>query len=246
MASGGGGGQGTAVRTPSLIAPADVLSSSAIDAYALIQELRPSWLRSHGTISIRDPSTGDVQVFLNGQQMGDVSRLREIAKREIREVKFYNPGQAHLRFGMGHAGGVIDVATGATTPSRPPPPPAATEPDTAAAPAPPASEPPRRLSPRNQGVLEPEEFEGTTAADVLALVQEFRPNWLRGRGTTSIYDPNAGDVKVYVNGVWAGDVNRLHDFRVGEVRELRFLNAGDAQQRYGSGNGGGVIEIVLK
>ena len=34
--------------------------------------------------------------------------------------------------------------------------------------------------------------------------------------------------------------------RVSEVRELRFLNAGEAQMRYGLGNSGGVIEVWTK
>ncbi|HYX81667.1 MAG TPA: hypothetical protein VE714_04695, partial [Gemmatimonadales bacterium] len=104
----------------------------------------------------------------------------------------------------------------------------------------------RRIAARNANVLTVEEFEGTTAADVMALVQQFRPNWLHTRGRISILDPSAGDLRVYVNGVSAGDVNRLREYRVSEVRELRFLNAGEAQQRYGVGHGGGVIEVWLR
>lgn len=99
------------------------------------------------------------------------------------------------------------------------------------------------MGPRNADVLEAEEFEGTTAIDVFALVQEFRPNWLHSRGIMSIYDQTAGDVRVYVNGVSAGDLSRLRDIRREEVRELRHLGAALAQQRYGLGHGGGVIEV---
>ena len=77
----------------------------------------------------------------------------------------------------------------------------------------------------------------------MALVQEFRPNWLRSRGVISIHDQSAGDVRVYLNGVATGGVNRLREIRAEEVRELRHLGAAEAQQRYGLGHGGGVIEV---
>jgi len=95
-------------------------------------------------------------------------------------------------------------------------------------------------------VLEAEEFENSTAIDALALVQEFRPNWLHTRGVISIRDRTAGDVRVYLNGVSAGDVNRLREIRADDVRELRHLGAAEAQQRYGLGHGGGVIEVWTK
>jgi hypothetical protein len=95
-------------------------------------------------------------------------------------------------------------------------------------------------------VLQADEFEGSTALDAMALVQEFRPNWLHPRGVISIRDPSAGIVKVYLNGVPTGDVSRLREIRADEVRELRHLGAAEAQQRYGLGHGGGVIEVWTK
>jgi hypothetical protein len=99
----------------------------------------------------------------------------------------------------------------------------------------------------NQNVLEPAEFEGTSTTDVLSLIQQYRPNWLVTRGRISIYDQSAGEVHVAMNGtILTGDVSRLRDWRVMDVKVLRFLNAGEAQQRYGSGHGGGVIEMWMK
>jgi len=80
----------------------------------------------------------------------------------------------------------------------------------------------------------------------MALVQEFRPNWLRARGVISIRDQTAGQVKVYINGVSAGDVNRLREIRAEDVREFHHLGAAEAQQRYGMGHGGGVIEVLTR
>jgi len=109
-----------------------------------------------------------------------------------------------------------------------------------------ADQPARRKLPRNSSILTAEEFAGTTAVDAMALVREFRPSWLQSRGTMSIMDRTASDILVFLNGVRAGDLTRLRELRVEDLRELRFLGAADAQQRYGSGTAGGVIEVWTK
>ncbi len=239
-----------------LITQADVQSSTATDAYSVVQELRPMWMRNRGTISINDPSSGNVQVYLNGNQYGDLNRLREIVRQDIREIRFFSGGEAQMKFGVGHEGGVIDVRTGAVAPagtiaSAPPETPSANptpivpvQPDTAAIRA---ATKRHRASAYNQNVLEPDEYEGTSTSDVLSLIQRYRPNWLVTRGQISIMDQTAGEVHVAMNGtILTGDVSRLRDYRAMDVKVLRFLSAGDAQQRYGSGHGGGVIEMWMK
>lgn len=126
---------------------------------------------------------------------------------------------------------------------------------TAAPPPPPPPEPPpapvdnaqvRRARVSNSNVLRAEEFATSTAMDALALVQEYRPNWLHSRGVVSIMNPTAGDLQVYMNGVASGDITRLREVHTMEIRELRFLGAAEAQQRYGVGHAGGVIEVWTK
>jgi len=217
----------------------------------LVQEARPTWLHSRGTISIRNPTAGVLQVYLDGNQFGDVNRLREIRRSEIRELHFLGPADAQLRYGVGHAGGVIEVSMGAVAPTRGEP--------IAAEPSPPPAPPPapapvdstraretRRSRAGNSSVLKAEEFAESTAIDVMALVQEFRPTWLHSRGVTSIHDQSAGQLRVYLNGESAGDVNQLREIRVSDVKELRFLPAAQAHARYGVGHEGGVIEVLTK
>ena len=207
----------TRLRTSSLIEGPEIEASTALDAYALVQEARPLWLHSRGVVSIQDPTAGVLQVYLNGMQYGDLSRLRELMRTEIREIRFYSAAEAQQRYGTGHAGGVIEVSTGAVAPS--------------------GGEP---------NVLKAEEFEGSTAIDLMALVQEFRPTWLHSRGVTSIHDQSAGQLRVYLNGVSAGDVNQLREIRVSDVKELRFLPGAQAHARYGVGHEGGVIEVITR
>ncbi len=215
-------------RNSNVIEGAEIEASTANDAYALVQDARPTWLHSRGIISIRDPGAGVVQVYLNGNQFGDVNKLREIQRLEIRELRFFGAADAQTRYGVGHAGGVIEVSTGAVAPTGGEP--ITAEPS-------PAS---------NSNVLKAEEFEESTAIDLMALVQEFRPTWLHSRGVTSIRDQSAGQLRVYLNGVSAGDVNQLREIRVSDVKELRFLPAAQAHARYGVGHEGGVIEVLTK
>jgi len=214
-------------RNSNVIEGAEIEASTANDAYALVQDARPTWLHSRGIISIRDPDAGVVQVYLNGNPFGDVNKLREIQRLEIRELRFFGAADAQLRYGVGHAGGVIEVSTGAVAPT--------------------GGEPIAEPSPAsNSNVLKAEEFEESTAIDLMALVQEFRPTWLHSRGVTSIRDQSAGQLRVYLNGVSAGDVNQLREIRVSDVKELRFLPAAQAHARYGVGHEGGVIEVLTK
>ena len=247
-------------RNQSLIEGPEIEASTALDAYALVQEARPLWLHSRGVVSIQDPRAGELQVYLNGMQYGGVGRLRELMRTEIREIRFYNAAEAQQRFGTGHAGGVIEVSTGAIAPSgpvaaEPPPPPPPPPP-----PAPPQEAPPpapapfdssraretRRARASNSNVLKADEFEGTTALDVMALLQELRPTWLHSRGVSSIHDQSSGQLRVYLNGESAGDVNELREIRVSDVKELRFLPAAQAHARYGPGHEGGVIEVITR
>lgn len=247
-------------RNQNLIEAPEIEASTALDAYALVQEARPIWFHTRGIVSIRDPNAGVVQVYLNGMPYGDVNRLRDIQRIEIRQIKFYGAAEAQQRFGTGHAGGVIEVSTGAVAPTgtiarEPTPPPQPAAPAPSPAPSPPAAPDTTRpcathrtgsAAARNSNVLKAEEFECSTAIDVMALVQEFRPNWLHSRGVTSLNNPSAGQLRVYLNGVSAGDVNQLREIRVSDIKELHFLSAALAQARYGVGHEGGVIEVVTR
>jgi hypothetical protein len=99
-----------------------------------------------------------------------------------------------------------------------------------------------RLS-RSPNLLLEDEFEGAGMTDAFALVQHYRPQWLRSRGPASFLDPSAGTVQVYVDNFRMGDVNRLHDIPAEEVIEMRYLSGPEATTRYGTGHAGGVIEV---
>lgn len=85
--------------------------SSATDAFTLVQRYRPNWLRGRGPKSLNDPTAGDVQIYMNNSFYGDASRLKEIPADDILEMRMLQGGDATTKYGVNHAGGVIEIVT---------------------------------------------------------------------------------------------------------------------------------------
>lgn len=87
----------------------EIQVSRAGNAYELLQELRPQFLRSRGAISVNDPRAGYPVVYVNDVLHGDLETLRSILVREIDEIRYISASDATTRWGTGHTGGVIQV-----------------------------------------------------------------------------------------------------------------------------------------
>jgi hypothetical protein len=78
-----------------------------VDAYTLVQRLRPAWLIKTG------PHSGvggdDIRVYVNGMRHDDPSALRFYSGSNIESVQFLEPGRATTRYGIGHSHGAIIV-----------------------------------------------------------------------------------------------------------------------------------------
>jgi hypothetical protein len=75
-----------------------------VSVYDAMARLRPLWLIRHGS----DFAT----VFVDGQQYGTVTSLRNIQAFQIARVRYYDPTQAGGVYGVkGGTGGVIEVTT---------------------------------------------------------------------------------------------------------------------------------------
>jgi len=94
-------------------------------------------------------------------------------------------------------------------------------------------------------ILESEIAE-SAAENALDIVQQLRPSMLRPRAATGNSDGETGGVSVYVDNVRAGGTESLRGLTRFVVKEIRFLNAGDATQRFGTGNMSGVILVTTR
>ena len=91
------------------ISPSELDASVATNAFAVVQQLRPQWLRSRGPTSLTE-STGELPtVYVDNVWYGDLAVLQDIPIAEIAEVRYINGPDATIRWGTGLVGGVIEV-----------------------------------------------------------------------------------------------------------------------------------------
>lgn len=89
----------------------DDIAASVQDAYAVVDRLRPRWLRSRGSMSIRHPQPTYPVVYVDGQRYGELDSLRTLSVQYLSSLQFISAPQATTRFGTGHAGGAILIVT---------------------------------------------------------------------------------------------------------------------------------------
>ncbi|MEX2529193.1 MAG: hypothetical protein WD960_00335 [Gemmatimonadota bacterium] len=106
-------GGGASVETSSLapLTVEEIQDVSANNLYEVVASLRPQWLRSRGSLSISNPSAGEPVVYVNQMRMGSIEVLRELQPLSIVGIQWITASDATTRFGLGHAGGVIQVLT---------------------------------------------------------------------------------------------------------------------------------------
>jgi hypothetical protein len=103
------GGGGTASSRRNRITGEEMAESNASTVYQALSLLRPSWLSGRGPVSMTDPTEARPNVYMNGNRVGDLDYLRNINVIDVREIRFWEPGEAGARFGMGNPRGVIEV-----------------------------------------------------------------------------------------------------------------------------------------
>lgn len=96
----------------------------------------------------------------------------------------------------------------------------------------------------NRQLIEEAEIEQSTATNALDLVRRVRPQWLRSRGQMSIERPS--EVVVYVNGHPYGGPGALNDVHIQSIRQIQFLTAVEATQRFGTDHVRGAILVTLR
>ena len=94
-----------------VLSEADLQSARERTLYEVILRLRPSFYRSRQVRSSSTPTPEPVHVFIDGTRAEGIDALKLIPPTQVREVRFYEPQDANVRFGTGHHGGLIAVTT---------------------------------------------------------------------------------------------------------------------------------------
>lgn len=102
---------------------------------------------------------------------------------------------------------------------------------------------------RSPNVISEEELTASTARNALEAVQRLRPEWLRGRGGAGMSDVrelNPADLVVYVGNSRYGGMQSLSQFPLTTIKSLRYYNASEATNRWGTNHSGGAIVVTSR
>ena len=106
-ASSAGGPSGS---SRDVITREQIAESQAITVYDAIRTLHPRWLRARGqTTAATNTTPLTPTVYLDGTRMGGLDVLNVYQVSDVFEIRYLNPGQAGIRFGMGFPRGIIEV-----------------------------------------------------------------------------------------------------------------------------------------
>lgn len=101
-----------------------------------------------------------------------------------------------------------------------------------------------------QYLITAEEIEASGAGmqTALDIVQRLRPSMARSRASTfqSGNQANQVPVMVYTDDVPLGTVENLRSIPASQVKEIRYITATDATQRWGTNHSSGVIQVITK
>ena len=87
-----------------------------------------------------------------------------------------------------------------------------------------------------------EEIEYANVTNAFEAIQRLRPQMLRKRGGSEGINP----IMVYVDNAPLGSTDLLNTVQSTKIKEIRFLSAIDATQRFGIGNSEGAILIATR
>lgn len=94
------------------------------------------------------------------------------------------------------------------------------------------------------GAITAKELRTVDDRDAYTAIALLRPNFLTNRGQTSILLDSPNQPEVFIDGMYYGPFDALRQIPVHELKEIRFLDVGDATIRYGTGHPAGIIDIT--
>ena len=100
------------VSNSQVITEEEIEASRAPTAYEVIQKLRANFLSYRGETSLNTRNSQPYPtVYVDGQEFGPISTLRNIPASQVASIRLYRSWEATTKFGTGNMGGVIAVTT---------------------------------------------------------------------------------------------------------------------------------------
>ncbi len=100
---------------------------------------------------------------------------------------------------------------------------------------------------KNPDVIVEQELRDPTIAgtDAMTAIRQLRPAFFRNRGPQSFSNATAGQVQMSMDYGPLQTVGQLSQIDTRSLVEVRYLNANDAQSRFGINANGGPVIVVL-
>lgn len=95
----------------SVISEQEIDASGASTAYDAVKKLRANFLSYRGETSLRNNSSTEPVVYVDGQAFGNVAALKQLSAGQVAEIRLYRSWEATTKFGLGNMAGVIAVIT---------------------------------------------------------------------------------------------------------------------------------------
>ncbi len=88
-------------------------ASTFTNAYEIVEQARPFWLRKRGQLSLQEGSgvVDHIVVYEDFDRLGDPEQLRLIPAMNVLEIEYYSPGRAIPLGPPDHPHGAIIVRT---------------------------------------------------------------------------------------------------------------------------------------
>jgi outer membrane cobalamin receptor len=94
-----------------VITEEEIATTSAINAYEVVQKLRGNFLSNRGRTTILGRSSPLPMVYVDGVRYGELASLRNISATTVQSIRLYRAWDAQQRYGNDVTGGVIEVTT---------------------------------------------------------------------------------------------------------------------------------------
>ncbi len=99
-------------RSSKVLTLAEMMEVQHLSALEAVQQLRPTWLRTRGAVSMESSSQQGVRLLVDRNPMGLAEEsLGQFLVSDVEEIQFLSGREATTRFGTGYPDGVLVLTT---------------------------------------------------------------------------------------------------------------------------------------
>jgi hypothetical protein len=96
-------------RRGDVLTTEEIQASHMSNAFEVVSSLRPQWLHNRGGSHPDPDGSVEIQVFYNGQPMGNTEALKQYSVSTIATMRYIDPIRARATYGAPNGRGVITV-----------------------------------------------------------------------------------------------------------------------------------------